>query len=155
MLEGLQVVDISNPASPVAVGSFDTPDEARQLVLAGEYLYLVDRESGLLVIDIADYYNAGSIAGSFIASYIAVDVVVEGDNAFIAAHDDGLKIVDISDPSNPASRSALSSIGTCYADEISGNYLYTGTIAGIQVIDISDPGSPVRLSSLSIGVCYG
>ena len=39
---GLQVIDMSNPANPRWVGSYDTPGEARAIAVAGNYAYVAD-----------------------------------------------------------------------------------------------------------------
>lgn len=52
---GLQIIDISNPASPVPVGSYDTPGSALDVYVLGNYAYVADGwNSGLLIIDVSD-----------------------------------------------------------------------------------------------------
>ena len=51
---GLLVVDISNPAAPLEVGSYDTGDVARDVVVKGDHAYVADRIDGLRVINISD-----------------------------------------------------------------------------------------------------
>ncbi len=50
---GLQVIDVSNPASPTLAGSYDTPDYAFGVFVAGSYAYVADRETGLLIFDVS------------------------------------------------------------------------------------------------------
>jgi hypothetical protein len=47
---GLQVVDVSNPASPAIVGSVDTPGGARGVAVSGSYAYVADYSSGLQIV---------------------------------------------------------------------------------------------------------
>jgi len=54
---GLQVISITNPASPVIVGTADTPGGAQGVVVSGTYAYVADYGSGLQVIDIANPAN--------------------------------------------------------------------------------------------------
>ena len=39
---GLQVIDVSNPASPMIIGDVDTPGNAEDVVLSGNQAYLCD-----------------------------------------------------------------------------------------------------------------
>ena len=48
------VIDISDPAFPAQVGSWDTPGIAFGVAAAGAYAYVADAEEGLRVIDISD-----------------------------------------------------------------------------------------------------
>ena len=48
-LSGLQVIDISTPASPMIVGSVDTPDGALGIAVSGTHAYVADFRSGLQV----------------------------------------------------------------------------------------------------------
>jgi hypothetical protein len=47
---GLQVIDMSNPANPRWVGSYDTPGEARAVAVAGNYAYVADGPWGLQIL---------------------------------------------------------------------------------------------------------
>jgi hypothetical protein len=40
---GLQVIDISNPPSPVKVGTIDTPGSAIEVAVSGGYAYAADQ----------------------------------------------------------------------------------------------------------------
>lgn len=54
---GLQVIDISNPANPQRVGGYNTPDIARGVAVSGKYAYVADFIAGLQVIDISEPAN--------------------------------------------------------------------------------------------------
>ena len=51
---GLQVIDVTDPALPVQVGSVDTPGIAQGVDVAGTLVYVADGEAGLQVIDVTD-----------------------------------------------------------------------------------------------------
>jgi len=100
---GLQVVDISNPASPAIVGSVDTPDYALDVAVAGTYAYVADYASGLQVVDISNpaspaIIGSGDTPGESLASPIGV--AVGGDYAFIAGY--GLQILPAQCPASTA-----------------------------------------------------
>ncbi len=50
---GLQVIDVSDPGSPVILGSVNTPDFARGVAVSGAVAYVADGERGLRVIDVS------------------------------------------------------------------------------------------------------
>jgi hypothetical protein len=91
-VEGLQVLDVSNPAAPVLVGSFR--DGTTNLV-----------ESGLLVIDISDPANP-RLSGSYEARGSCFRVAATAGYAFVTetygpSNDGGLTVMDVRDPSHP------------------------------------------------------
>ncbi|MCL0075061.1 PKD domain-containing protein, partial [Thermodesulfovibrionales bacterium] len=52
---GLQIIDVSNPRSPVIVGSVDTPGSARNVFISGNHAFVADGHSGLQIIDISAF----------------------------------------------------------------------------------------------------
>ena len=48
---GLVIVDVTNPALPVLVDTFDTPDYAAKLSIGGSLAYVADGFSGLRIIE--------------------------------------------------------------------------------------------------------
>ena len=80
---GLQVIDITNPASPQIVGSRDTPDGARGVAVSATYAYVADWDSGLQVIDIANPANP-QIVGSVDTPSAANGVAVSEPYAYVA-----------------------------------------------------------------------
>ena len=80
---GLQVVDISNPASPAIVGSVDTPDIAFAVAVAGTHAYVADGISGLQVVDISNPASP-AIVGSVDTPATATGVAVAGTHAYVA-----------------------------------------------------------------------
>jgi hypothetical protein len=49
---GLRIVDVSNPAVPIEVGSYDTPGYARDVTVLNGYAYVADGQSGLRIINV-------------------------------------------------------------------------------------------------------
>ncbi len=54
---GLQVIDVSDPGSPVILGSVGTPGRAFGVAVSGAVAYVADWTSGLQVIDVSDPGN--------------------------------------------------------------------------------------------------
>ena len=56
---GLQIIDVSDPASPVfptggTNGNFDTDGTAYEVYVSGNYAYMADWDNGLQIIDVTD-----------------------------------------------------------------------------------------------------
>jgi hypothetical protein len=94
---GLQVINISNPANPQRVGGYDTRGRSLGVVLSGNYAYVADDFAGLQVIDVSNPANPRRVGGNGL--FTAFDVVVAGNHAFVAGFGDGLVILDVFRPS--------------------------------------------------------
>jgi hypothetical protein len=88
------VIDISDPTDPVLAGSYDTPDLARVVAIAGDHAYVADYGSGLQVVDISDPTNPVS-AGSCDTPGSARGVAIAGDYAYVADSGSGLQVVEV------------------------------------------------------------
>ena len=137
------VVDISDPENPALAGTYDTPSSTRYVVIAGDYAYVADTDSGLEVVDISDPCNP-AFAGRCYTPGIARGVDINGDYAYIGDDLAGLAIVDISDPTDPwhvcncPLPSHARRVAAC------GDYVYVADHdAGLEVVDVSDPANPV------------
>ncbi len=49
-LDGVRVLDITDPVHPVEVAHYDTPGDAQGVTVAGDYVYVADRNGGLLIL---------------------------------------------------------------------------------------------------------
>jgi hypothetical protein len=124
------------------VGSYDTPDNAQRVFVAGDYAFVADLTTGLLVIDISDP-TTPTLAGSYNTTGNAKDVCVSGDYAFVADDLDGLAVIDISDPTTPTLAGSYNTMGNAWGVSVEGDYAFVGGYStGLQVIDISDPTTP-------------
>ena len=86
------MIDISDPAAPTEVGSFDTPDDAQGVVVSGDLALVADNRAGLRVIDISD--PAAPVEVGFLDTpSFARGVAVSGDLALVANLSAGLTIV--------------------------------------------------------------
>ncbi len=130
---GIQIIDISNPANPTAVesiadgtGSFDTLNQARNVTTV-------------------------EINGSTYAL-----VAASGDT------DNGIQIINISDPAVPAAVTSITddtgnfstlggarSITTVKIGDLTYALVTANTDNGIQIINITDPTNPIATFSIS------
>jgi hypothetical protein len=157
---GLRVVDVSDPAAPAEVGSYDTPGKAWDVVVAsgpgGTLAYVADLDvsgvnNGLRIIDVSDpaaptqvgSYSAGGACWTW-------GVAVVDNYAYIANFGCGLRIVDVSDPTAPAE------VGVWYGVDpisvtVAGKYAYVGAVSGygLRVLNVSDPVAPTEVGFYS------
>jgi DNA-binding beta-propeller fold protein YncE len=93
---GLQIINISNPASPILAGSFNTPGYARGVTVSGNYAYVADGFSRIPVLDISDPSNI-TLVGTYYTKGESRQLVI--DNGFLYSADGwaGLSIIDLDD----------------------------------------------------------
>lgn len=133
----LHILDITDPTAPVLVGTFASPGVARDVAVAGDFVYLADGSAGLQIVNIVDP-TMPTLAGTYDTPGFARDVVVAGDLAFVADGDERPRILDVSNPANPTLVAAFASQGDVIA--LAGNLLF---IDWSVIYDVSNPASPV------------
>jgi hypothetical protein len=143
---GLQIVDVSNPASPQLRGRYDTPGKAVAVDVVGTIAYVADQTGGVQIINVSDPDNPQFVGQ---AGSAANGVKVVGNYAYVAARQTSgygyLRIFDISNPAYPQVGSEqLEFNSTAQAIAVYGQHAYvTDSHAGaLYVIDIQNPAAP-------------
>ncbi len=144
---GLRIFDVTDPANPTEVGTYDTPDRAYETVVVGNYAYVADGSTGLVVLDVSDPASP-MLVGSLALSDLAIGLVVDGDFAYMATRFDGLQILDITNPASPVLVGSVDTPGSAQSVTIDGNLVYVadGT-GGVQVVDVTARSSPTIVGS--------
>ena len=186
--DGVQIINITNPASPTATASvthdsdFDELDAPRFIVTtaigASTYaLVAAATDDGVQIIDITDPASPTATAsvahnvGGFDrldGAYSVATVTIDGSHyALVAAEaSDGVQIIDITNPASPTATASVTdgdadSDGNTF-DELNGpRYITTITIGtsiyalvagyaddGVQIIDITTPTDPKATASV-------
>ena len=173
-VSGLEIVDISNPAVPVTIGSITDGTGGASIpyplsvYVLGNYAYLASSLGGE-VLEIVDVSNPTTPihAGKLELSVAPVSVFVSGDYAYLTYYSQpgGLLIVDISNPASPSvtgniqdgygSTPFLNDPGQVY---VSGNYAYVANTgnsesfyennSGLEIVNVSNPAAPVHEGAL-------
>lgn len=149
---GLRILDIADPAVPVAVGSYETNGYVFQVTPMGKYAYIAD-DNGLVMMDLADPAAPKKLdrysPGSSTCARAAAGVVV-GDHAYVV-YRNTLAILDLT--SAPPSiigeyRHGSSAAPICmHGIAVLGNYVYATTDkGGILILDVGDPTRPQELA---------
>jgi hypothetical protein len=151
----LYVLDVSEPALPVAVSRTDAPFNtiipSVQPVLSGTTLYLPftdNKESGLWVMDVTDpiYPRETAILN---VDYGLLDLAITDGLLCTATFMIGnLIFFDIADPANPRQLADAFSLSQKHYPvshqkmAFGGSMLYVSDVYGLTIIDVADPSSP-------------
>jgi hypothetical protein len=139
---GLNVVDVSDPASPQLQGHLVT--EANDVALSGSVAYVAAGAEGFKIVDVSDPQQPSVIATvPDTTGYGVAAVQVSGSMAYVGYYLAGLRIFDVSDPFQPVGVATLSI--PCSRMAVSGSRAYFGYGNQIVVMDVSDPALPQQL----------
>ncbi|UCG47810.1 MAG: choice-of-anchor D domain-containing protein, partial [Phycisphaerales bacterium] len=105
--QGIEVVLLSDPASPVHVGAYDTAGQACDLAVSGSQIYVADGSSGMEVLRIDGSGAAIRPVGAYRLQSSPYAAASDGPLAFVAAGRLGLVTVDLSVPASPGLVSVL------------------------------------------------
>jgi hypothetical protein len=149
--EGLQIVDVSVPASPSIVGTYDTAGSPYNVFVSGNYAYVADWYNGLVIVDVSNP-AAPTLAGSTVTGFAARGVFVVGNYAYVAAYTSGFQVVDVSDPANPVVVRTAFGSARLYDVYVSGNKAYAADYDyGLRIYDISDPLNAFQYDNYGTG----
>ncbi len=144
---GLKILNISQPKSPIYVSSYDT-GYAYDVCVDGNYAYVTDAINSFQVVNITDP-SSPVLVGSYNTG-VAVDLCISGDYAYLAAGTNGLKGVFLLDPSNPWQSDSYSTTGSAIGVCIEANYAFVATnTSGMTIINITRPFTIGYISSYS------
>ncbi|WP_013334240.1 Calx-beta domain-containing protein [Gloeothece verrucosa] len=145
---GLQIIDITNPASPVLKGRYDTPSYAHSVTVVGNLAYVADELSGLQIIDITN--PAAPVSkGTYDTTGAAYSVTVAGNYAYVADWESSeLQVIEITKSIAPILKSTYKTSGSPWEVAVKGNYAYVAQHNGnLDIINISNPNSLTKVGS--------
>lgn len=154
----VQVLDVTDPASPQRVGRVEVETEVRRLAVEDELVYVVAGSQGVTIIDVSD--ASAPVVSSRIAVpnglFDRVDDVAAVDRiAFFAAGRNGLRVFDVADPEHPVEIGAVEEIGIASNVAATSSTAYVLVKHGLLVVDVSDPASPAVVSTTPSNYYYG
>ena len=141
------ITDISNPLSPTPIGHFDSLSYSGELIVSGDYAYIVDGGDGLQILQI-DNPSDPLFAGNYNIDWYTYSVGVRERYAYLTAGSRGIYIIDCSDPAHPELASHYQN-STQYIMElkVSGNYAYYLDDYNLNIADISNPDTLIQVGS--------
>ena len=146
----LRIFDVSNPSSPVELGSLRLPSWVWGVHVRDGLAYVANGDAGLRIVDVRNP-AAPTLSGSYATAGTAVDVFVSGALAYIASAY-GLQIVDVTNPSSPTLRGSYHTPGFAAEVFVSGGLAFIADETNLQIVDVTNPSSPFRRSSYNLGL---
>lgn len=155
---GLRIVDISNPAHPVQVGTYADPS-ALFVSVFGNYAYLGAAQ--LHIIDITNPTNPVKVG--IYDQNVSAAVIIRNNLVYMSTYD-ALEILNVSNPASPQLVGSTAINGTVYGIDVVGNYAYLADggpfddYCGLRVVDVSNPADPTLKGSspnLNGTICEG
>jgi hypothetical protein len=147
---GLQVVNVSNPSSPIPIGVYISPNHpfVSSVFVRDNYAYMVDSDLYnyyLRIIDVSTP-SVPQLTGSCGLPGTYGDVFINGDYAYVTCVDNGLQIINISTLSSPVIEGSYQTTGEAGGVYVKDNYAYIADESeGLIILDISTPSVPQRV----------
>jgi hypothetical protein len=151
-VNGLIIIDISEPHVPSFVSSYNTPAYAHDIAATNTHAFVADGTSGLLILNISNPQNISLVSAVSEIDY-ANSVYVSNTYAYVAYEaagtltaaisGGGLTIIDISDIQNPVVTAVVETLNSALDVFVSGNFAYVVEgEGGFDIVDITDPLNP-------------
>lgn len=166
-----QAVDISNPANPVIVDSYNlnvnNGPSSSQFYVKGNYLFYLDVNDGLEVLDITNPSNI-TFATSSRTANSNYYITLSGNYVYMLQYDNNpshpqnycIMIKDITNSLNPIQKSVLALAtrpatlqfqGPAY---VSGNFAYIPTVMNygspsLLIVNVANPSAPTLAATLT------
>lgn len=148
--KGLLIVDVSDPAHPVEVGSNSTRGYAQSVTVSGSTAYVANRGDGLTILNVSDPLRPVEL-GRIDTPGSAQAVALRGQLAVVADQRGGLQLVDVSKPSSPTLVKSVETSGFAQAVWIDGTFAYVAAgDAGLEIVSLATPASAASVSRLSL-----
>jgi len=140
-LSGIQVIAIEEITDPVFQTTLDTPGQARDIYVHGEFAFVADGDS-FRTFDIL-FPNLPTYVGAVATPDNACSVVGIESRALVACQESGLQVVSVANPQSPQIVGELTTPGIAYDVTVHDGIVYLADgSGGLQVIDFSDPTRP-------------
>ncbi len=148
LAKAFMIYEVSNPAAPRRLGSYEFPEEIWRFRITGSRAYVGANFSGLGILDISDP-TAPRLVGTHDTLGQASIAAAFESKVMIIDHMEGLVMVDVSDEAEPVL------VGSYYIDGYARDVVTLGSLAfatespsGLYVFDLSKPGPPEPVSIL-------
>jgi len=142
---GVGILDVTNPFSPVSVGQNylrDSNYSYEQALVIGNYLYLAAHDHGVEVVDISTPQQLQHVIE--VQTENAYALAFSGNHLFVADGTAGLTVINISSPTSPQLVKSIKTTALAQDVVIDGTHAYIAVgSSGMDVFDISNPAEPV------------
>ena len=147
----LYSLDVSEPLAPKVLGRLDGMDNARQLAVQGDFVYVVSRETGMRIVDASDPRQM-RLRSRYESVEFATGIEVVGGTAFLSERIYGVEIVDVSNPDKPR-HVCLRKTDESQSCRYRNGYLYSGEWGSgkVTVFDARDLKNIRAMRRLDLG----
>ncbi|MEI6900424.1 MAG: T9SS type A sorting domain-containing protein, partial [Bacteroidota bacterium] len=143
---GLRIYNISNPSSPVQMGTFNLSD-GFFIGVFNNLAYVSNFSYGMEIINVTNPSNPVH-AGSFRTPGWSTGIALKDNYAYLSAGTAGMQILNISNPAAPLKVAFDSTTNGSLT--ISGNYLYaTNNGNGVKIMSLSNPLLPAQVGLIT------
>jgi hypothetical protein len=122
----LQIVDFSQPATPVIVGAWQPASTVTGLAMTPGLAVVCEADGALTALDLTDAADPTAIGGCATVPWTS-DLLLVGDVAYLAAELHGVVAVDLADPAAPGYLGAAMTAGSIERVRLAGNFIYAIT----------------------------
>ncbi len=140
---GLVILDISNPKTPVLVSSYDTDGIAYDVVVDATNAYVADGANGLVIVSITNKANP-SLAGWTNTPGTASGVAVQSNYVYLADGTNSLMTFDVSNPALPRVTADDSYYYNMHDVFVQGSSIYATLFENLWRFSLANPAVPVR-----------
>ena len=152
----LSIYDVTDPLNPQWIGNYDVDDnlEIWAIKVVGQMAYLLDRNLGLIILDVSNPQNPRLVATQFVEVGSNPDVCVSSNRIYVS--EDGLSSKNLT--IFELSASSITEVGfhsfpsSIHALEFYKGYLYVGTGSRLSVLDTSNPTNITEVAHYDIRV---
>ena len=149
----LDILDISDPISPIKVGSYETTDyPAENLVASNNYVYISVSGDGLHILDVSNPKTPTEVD---VYALDTEDILVDGNRLYALTWSYGsegnqLHILDVLDPLH------ITELGSCeqplgppnwyntFDWMVEGDHVYVSLDDRLTILDVSNPENPAQ-----------
>ncbi len=151
---GMEIVDISNPASPATRLYYNDLGQNTQIIKNGNNLFTMEGAATSLFLNV---YDVSDIAHPQYVNYYEIgfggysNYALYGNNLLLTSTDPELKILDISSPLQitPIGTYDLNASVQSLGVDVLNNYAFVCMQdSGLYILDIGNPSLPLKISSI-------
>ncbi|MCK4392154.1 PD40 domain-containing protein [Candidatus Bipolaricaulota bacterium] len=145
----LWIVDVSNPAKPHTVGTYDFTEVIEDIFVSGNHVYVAAGEAGLRILDSSDPSNPVEVGSWSEPGCYVKDLFVSESNVYVATQGIlGFSVIDVSDPVQPKRKASHDVMAVPLGIASFDAKIYVTTFfEGLQVYEAVSPAAefiPVR-----------
>jgi len=154
--KGLNIINVSNPASPVITSYKDLGAKGNYIKKDGNYAYVgIDQSNGLSIVDVSNP-SSPSISKTVSTSGAGNQPATFGNYLFMALNVDSnsYKVYNVTSKTSPTLLKTINFGHDTHVTTIQGNYAYVGVDddhESLKVFDISNINDITQIGSLDVG----